>query len=237
MKKKKYLKISNNWEFNSKVSEVFDQHVRESIPFYNQFHKQIAKISEFYLKDNSIIYDLGCSTGNYIKEVCKLKKKNLNIYGVDESKKMLKLANFKIKNVNKNKNKIKFINNDLLKLKMFKSDLIVCSLILPFFSRSKQVQLIKKIYNNLNVGGAAIFLNKSICRHSHFENIFNQLYYDFKLSMGVRPVDVLKKAKSLRSVHTLNTTQEDTVMLKKIGFKKIDIFFKYLNFTGFLVEK
>jgi tRNA (cmo5U34)-methyltransferase len=235
MKKKKYLKISNNWEFNSKVSEVFDQHVRESIPFYNQFHKQIAKISEFYLKDNSIIYDLGCSTGNYIKEVCKLKKKNLNIYGVDESKKMLKLANFKIKNVNKNK--IKFINNDLLKLKMFKSDLIVCSLMLPFFSRSKQVQLIKKIYNNLNVGGAAIFLNKSICRHSHFENIFNQLYYDFKLSMGVRPVDVLKKAKSLRSVHTLNTTQEDTVLLKKIGFKKIDIFFKYLNFTGFLVEK
>ena len=235
MKKKIYLKISNTWEFNNKVSKVFDQHVRESIPFYNQFHKQIAKISEFYLKDNSIIYDLGCSTGNYIKEVCKLKKKNLNIYGVDESKTMLKLANFKIKNIKKNK--IKFINNDLLKLKMLKSDLIVCSLMLPFFSRSKQVRLIKKIYNNLNVGGAAIFLNKSICSYSHFENIFNQLYYDFKLSMGIRPEDVLKKAKSLRSVHTLNTTQEDSLMLKKIGFKKIDIFFKYLNFTGFLVEK
>ena len=96
---------------------------------------------------------------------------------------------------------------------------------------------IKKIYKSLNSDGAAIFLNKSISKHANFENIFNQLYSDFKLSKGILPSDVLKKTKSLRSVHTINTTEDDLKLLKKVGFKKIDIFFKYLNFTGFLVEK
>ena len=69
------------------------------------------------------------------------------------------------------------------------------------------------------------------------ENIFNQLYSDFKLSKGIVSSDVLKKAQSLRSTHTLNTTADDLKFFKKTGFKKIDIFFKYLNFTGFLLEK
>ena len=69
------LKIKNNWAFDKDVSKVFDKHVKQSIPFYNNFQKQMAKISEFYLKDFSIIYDIGCSTGNFILELNKIKKK------------------------------------------------------------------------------------------------------------------------------------------------------------------
>ena len=108
---------------------------------------------------------------------------------------------------------------------------------LPFFVRKKQEILIKKIYKSLNKGGAAIFLNKSISKFSHFENIFNQLYSDFKLKQNISPEDILKKTRSLRSVHTLNTIEDDFSMFKKVGFKKIDLFFKYLNFSGFIVEK
>jgi len=233
--KKINLNINKNWVFDKSVSKVFDVHVRESIPLYNKYQKQIAKISEFYLKDNAVILDIGCSTGNYIKEICKIKKKNLNIYGIDQSKHMIEIARFKTKNIKKHK--IKFIKSDIFKMDFVKSDLIVCSLMLPFFSKIEQVKLMKKIYKNLNKNGAAIFLNKSVCEDSHFENIFNQLYYDFKIEQGISPSDILKKSKSLRSAHTLSTTAEDCDMLKKIGFKKIDIFFKYLNFTGFLVEK
>ena len=51
--------------------------------------------------------------------------------------------------------------------------------------------------------------NKSISKYPHFENIFNQLYYDFKLSQSISPKDVLKKTQSLRSAHTINTTQDE----------------------------
>ena len=229
------LKISRTWYFDKKVSKVFDIHVNQSIPFYKEFHQQIANISEFYCKDHSVIYDLGCSTGNFIHEISKIKRKNLNIIGIDDSKKMIELCKLKTDKIKKNNVQLKC--GDIFKLRFQKTDLVVCSLVLPFFTRPKQIQLIKKIYKSLNSDGAAIFLNKSISKHANFENIFNQLYSDFKLSKGILPSDVLKKTKSLRSVHTINTTEDDLKLLKKVGFKKIDIFFKYLNFTGFLVEK
>ena len=148
---------------------------------------------------------------------------------------MIKIAESKTHKIKKNN--LEFVQSDIFKVDLKKADLIVCSLMLPFFSHSNQKNLLKKICMNLKIGGAAIFLNKSISRHPNFENIFNQLYYDFKIDQGIDPSDVLKKTKSLRSVHTLNTTDDDYHMLKKIGFKKIDIFFKYLNFTGFIAEK
>ena len=76
MKTKTNLKISRTWSFNEKVSKVFDSHVNQSIPLYDEFHKQMSKIAEFYCKDDSLIYDLGCSTGNFIKEISKV-----NVYG------------------------------------------------------------------------------------------------------------------------------------------------------------
>ena len=236
MKKKINLSISRTWSFNKNVSKVFDVHVVESIPLYNRFNKQIAKISEFYLKDKAVIYDVGCSTGNYISEICKVKKKNLKIVGIDQNKNMISIAKKKIRKF-KTKNDIKLICNDVFKLKFEKFDLAVCSLLLPFFVRSLQVKLVKKIYKGLNRNGAAIFFNKCISESSRFENIYNQLYYDFKQEQGVSPSDILKKSKSLRSVHSVNSSSQDVKLFKKIGFKRVEIFFKFLNFTGYLVEK
>ena len=236
MKKKINLKISRTWSFNKNVSKVFDVHVVESIPLYNRFNKQIAKISEFYLKDKAVIYDIGCSTGNYISEICKVKKKNLKIVGIDQNKNMISIAKKKIRKF-KTKNEIKLICNDVFKLKFEEFDVAVCSLLLPFFVHSLQVKLIKKIYKSLKRNGAAIFLNKCFSESSRFENIYNQLYYDFKQEQGVSPSDILKKSKSLRSVHSINSTSQDLKLFKKIGFKKVEIFFKFLNFTGYLVEK
>ena len=78
MRVKRNLKISRTWSFDEKVSKVFDSHVNQSIPLYKEFHEQIASISEFYCKDNSVIYDLGCSTGNFIKEISRIKKMKLS---------------------------------------------------------------------------------------------------------------------------------------------------------------
>tara|TARA_A100001015_G_scaffold274453_1_gene330842 strand:+ start:60 stop:767 length:708 start_codon:yes stop_codon:yes gene_type:complete len=235
MKLNNNLKISRTWSFNEKVSKVFDHHVKQSIPLYKEFHLQICNIAEFYCKDESLIYDLGCSTGHFISEISKIKSKNLTIVGIDNSKKMIEICKKKTKKIKRNK--IILICDDMFKLNFKKCDLVICCLVLPFFTRKRQELLIKKIYKSLNNNGAAIILNKSISKFPHFENIFNQLYSDFKLSRGISSRDVLKKTQSLRSVHTLNTSDDDLSYLKKIGFKKIDIFFKYLNFTGFIVEK
>ena len=60
-----------DWKFNKNVSNNFDKHVRQSIPMYDQIQKYICSLSEWFLKDGSNIYDLGCSTGETAKKYFK----------------------------------------------------------------------------------------------------------------------------------------------------------------------
>ena len=87
---KKIIHISNSWSFNKNVWDNFDLHVKQSIPFYYEIINAIAGLSEFFMKENSVIYDLGCSTGNIISSLSKLNLSNyIEIYGVDIEEHML----------------------------------------------------------------------------------------------------------------------------------------------------
>jgi tRNA (cmo5U34)-methyltransferase len=235
----KKLNIFNkSWAFNKNVSKSFDTHVRQSIPFYEVFQKDIAKYSEWFLKDDSLVYDLGCSTGKTIKYISKL---NINtkfkIYAIDNSKPMIAIAKKNLSKIKKKNLQIKVIHGDIRKIIFKKCDLIYSILLMPFLSKKAQIDLLKKSYKSLKSGGAFISVNKIESNNSKFQDIFNQLYFDFKKKKKISSNDILKKSQALRSVMTLNTQTEEIKILKQVGFKKIEIFFKYLNFIGIIAVK
>ena len=229
------------WRFDSKVAEIFDKHVNQSIPHYDSLQKYISNISEWYLKENSRVYDLGCSTGNTIINICKNNKgKKIEIIGYDTGKRMINLAKKKIniKKQKKNKIDVKLICQDINNIKKFKNaDLFLLILTFPFFSYEKRKKILKQINKSLNVGGCLIIVDKIRSKNSNFEDILNQMYFDFKLEMKLTEKEIIKKAKSLRSsMHLLN--QETTENLfKECNFKKYEIFFKCFNFVGYFLTK
>ena len=84
-----------SWVFNRNVAKLFDKHVRQSIPFYDPIQKYISSLSEWFIKDNSLVYDLGCSTGETAKNILKFNKKRkikFRYIGIDNSSQMIKLA-------------------------------------------------------------------------------------------------------------------------------------------------
>ena len=114
MKKKNVgdnIKVENSsWTFSGKVAQNFDKHIGKSVPFYQWSHKLGLNISDFFLKDKSNVYDLGCSTGTFLKSLAnRHPNKKINYYGIDEVKQMISWA----KNKNKNKN-IKFLNKNIV---------------------------------------------------------------------------------------------------------------------------
>ena len=79
MKRKKKLSFSKglttiegSWKFDNNVALNFDEHVSQSIPHYKDIQKYVCSLSEWFLKENSTIYDLGCSTGETIKMLSNL---------------------------------------------------------------------------------------------------------------------------------------------------------------------
>ena len=69
------LKVDKNiklkhiyWTFNFNPKN-FDNHISRSIPLFAEFNWIIMKYSSYFLKDTSLVYDLGCSSGRLLKEL------------------------------------------------------------------------------------------------------------------------------------------------------------------------
>lgn len=225
-----------SWKFDKNVSNKFDEHVRQSIPHYDEIQKYICSLSEWFVKENSIIYDLGCSTGETAKNLClKYPNKNFIYNGYDLSTTMIKIA--KIKN-KKNNKKIFFKMSDINKINFKKnSDLFLSILTFPFLNSKERIKLYKKIYKSLNYGGALIFVDKIRSSKSVYEDMFNQVYFDFKIDNKLKHEQVLNKSKSIRSAMQLFEIEEINSFLKESGFKKSEIFFRWFNFVGIIAIK
>ena len=59
----------SNWKFDKSVAKNFDSHVKKSVPLYDVSHNLCISLSEFFLKDNGICYDIGCSNGALLNKI------------------------------------------------------------------------------------------------------------------------------------------------------------------------
>lgn len=234
MKIDKKIKLkTNKWTFkNSRVVKNFDSHILNSIPLYKESHLLTSSLSNFFLKDNSIFFDIGCSTGTLINSVSKINSgKKIKYFGIDNSKEMINHAKKKkIKNC-------KFFYGDIVKKKIPKCDMIVSSYTMQFIQPKNRQLLFNKIFKSLNWGGAFVMFEKIRGKDARFQDIMNFLYFDFKSDNYFAPVDILNKEKSLRGVLEPYTIKSNIEFLKRAGFKDTTTILQYINFVGFLAIK
>ena len=129
IKKKTKKKFNKNfylnkksWSFSQKIAPYFDDHISKSVPFYKEFQWLCCEISDYFIKEQSIVYDIGCSTGAFTHKLSDhhKDKKKLKIYAVDVVKDMILFA----KKKNKKKN-INFLLKNINKIKLIKNYLII----------------------------------------------------------------------------------------------------------------
>ena len=65
------------WSFGNKVPRNFDGHVMNQVPYYLDGHNLILDLLPFFLRKNSKVLDIGCSTGTLLNDFSsKYPKKN-----------------------------------------------------------------------------------------------------------------------------------------------------------------
>lgn len=235
--KKKSFKISakpSQWTFDKNVPINFDNHINKSVPFYQEFAWLAERLSDFYIKDDSIVYDIGCSTGSFVKRLSirHKNKKKLKLFGLDIVKKMINFA--KKKNSGKN---IKFLNTDIIKFKFKKSDLVVSFYTIQFIHPKFRQTLINKIYKLLNWGGAFIFVEKVRSYDARTQDQMTQIYEEFKIDQGFSSKEIINKKRSLKGVMEPFSTKANIDMLKRAGFKDVSSIAKFVTFEFFLAIK
>ncbi len=222
-----------DWKFSGNMVDNFEKHVRKSVPLYEEGHELVMKLSDYFVKNDSICYELGSSTGRLSYKLAKQHEfRDAKFIGVEIEEDMVAKANELYKNPN-----LSFICDDMNTMLFEQSDLIVSYYTIQFIHPKLRQQLIDKIYDSLNWGGAFIMYEKVRANDARFQDIISNLYMEYKLDQGYKAEEIISKAKSLKGVLEPFSTEGNMDMLKRAGFVDILTVQKYMNFEGFLVIK
>jgi len=224
-----------NWTFGGDVANSFDDHVSKSVPLYKEGHNLVSGLSDFFIKNDSVVYEIGCSTGVLISKLAESnqKREGAKFIGVDVEQGMIDFA----KNRYDQLANLEFLCDDIMNLEMEESDFIVAYYTVQFIRPSLRQKLIDKLYSKLKWGGALVLFEKVRGSDARFQDILTTLYNEYKLQQGYTPDDIVAKSLSLKGVLEPFSTQGNIDMLKRAGFLDVNTVQKYLCFEGFLAIK
>lgn len=232
------IKAENaSWSFGENIPEFFLEHVRKSVPFYDTGHELTAQISDFFVKPDSICYELGVSTAALIKKLAKRHKKSVRWVGIDIEPAMIKQAKKELHGEKNKLNNVKLINEDINLYDYLPTDFIISYYTMQFVVPRLRQDMISKIYNSLNWGGAFIMFEKVRASDARFQDIMTNIYTDYKLAQNYKPQEIIAKSRSLKGVLEPFSTQGNIDLLKRAGFVDVMTIFKYVCFEGFLCIK
>jgi tRNA (cmo5U34)-methyltransferase len=219
------------FEFDADVARVFDDMVSRSVPSYDEIQAMIAELSGHFFQSGTFIYDLGCSTGNTLRQLAQsLQDKKARFIGVDGSPDMLKKCPL-AKN-------IELVEHDLNKaLKIENASVVILNLTLQFVKPDRRLPLLKSIHAGLKPEGALILIEKTTPDAVEFKDLFTALYHDFKRRQNYSQTEIANKDAALQNVLIPFSPQGNKKLLSQAGFTIAEPFFQWYNFCGFLAVK
>lgn len=228
--------MNKDWKFDEEVVSMFDSHVKQSVPLYNEMHRMITMMSEWFLQDKTNVYDLGTSTGKLIRSLSfAYKDRDVKYIGIDNSSSMVEYA----QNIFSDRQDVIIKEGDISQntLHFQNASAIYSILTLQFIPKRFRQEIINRVYNGLVDDGCFIFVEKVLSGSPEINEIWNGVYNDLKLSQNLSHQHIIEKSSSLRGVMSPITLEENIDMLERAGFKKVDCFFKWGNFAGLLAVK
>jgi tRNA (cmo5U34)-methyltransferase len=214
------MELKNGFDFN-KIKD-FDRHIHLSIPNYDSLIEQINGFAKYFVDEYSTVYDLGCSTGKFLKSLDK--RENVHYIGIDNSTLLPASDNY-----------IDFVKADLRDYEFNeKASFITSIFTLQFLPREERTMLLNKVKDILLDYGAFIVCEKTYSANPIMEDITTSLYYEFKQT-NFSAKEILNKERELRYNMKRLTLKDILNELRFIG--EPEIFWRSFNFVGVIVIK
>ena len=230
------VKDGEKWVFDDNVAMVFSNMLERSIPEYQTMRDLVKKIGSHYVQVGKTIIDIGCSDGIAIEPFIKTYGPDCNYKLYDVSEPMLERC------------KQRYSSNEFGSLSIENYDirngiqctnvcLLLSILTLQFVPIEYRHKIVQSIYQSLCPGGAFILVEKVLGDDPDIDSLFVDEYYKIKSDNLYTQEQIASKRKSLEGVLVPITSKWNVDLLLSAGFKKVDCFWKCLNFCGWVAIK
>ncbi|MFQ5458333.1 MAG: carboxy-S-adenosyl-L-methionine synthase CmoA [Myxococcota bacterium] len=230
---------ARDFNFGKETAAVFDDMLNRSVPFYNEIQRQVSELVADFAAEGTNIYDLGCSTCNTLLAIDETLPPDLDVgyVGIDSSEEMLEEARHKLDEAGV-KRKYVLEHADLNSgVTVMNASVALMVLTLQFVRPLYRDRLINSIYQGLNENGCLILVEKVLGEGSTFNRLFIEHYYEMKRRHGYSDMEISQKREALENVLIPYRLDENIHLLRKEGFREVDIFFKWYNFCAIIARK
>lgn len=230
-----------DFSFDERVAEVFDNMVSRSVPFYNEIQRiQADLVMDFLPESESAVCDLGCSTGTTIKHLVEHPRcpADTQFIGFDNSEPMLDKARIKLSE-QINAGRVSLRRGDLSCLtELPDCQAIILNWALQFVRPIDRERLLKAIYTALKPGGVLLLSEKILAKDAVFNRLYIDHYLQFKKSQsGYTDVENQRKREALENVLIPYRLDENYALLERAGFTHSDTYFQWFNFVCLIAIK
>lgn len=229
---------TGKWEFDDKVTAVFDNMLERSIPAYSDMRDLCFRVGRNFVKPDGLIVDIGCSNGLALAQYVREFGKTAYYRMYDVSGPMLKDCYDRYETLIDMGRAVVEEKDICQGLGMEnEADLILSVLTLQFTPIEYRQKIISSIYDALKPGAALVIVEKVLGSDYAVDSMLVNEYYKIKAENAYTQEQIQTKRKSLEGVLVPITSAWNEDMLKSAGFKSIDCFWRYLNFAGWVATK
>ena len=224
-----------DFTFNAETASVFDDMLERSVPFYAEMQRMLAQLAADFAADGTNIYDIGCSTGTTLRLLDALPQ-NVTLGGLDNSPAMLERAEQSLAGHLRHPYELR--HADLNEgLQISNASAVVMSLTLQFVRPVHREGLLREVCSGINAEGCLLLIEKLVAQESLLNRLYIQHYYEFKQANGYSELEIARKREALENVLIPYRLEENDLMLRRAGFRSVDVFFKWYNFCGIIAVK
>ena len=223
--------------FDEKVAQVFQDMIQRSVPGYEMSLSMITLIARKYAKDETSLYDLGCSLGaSSLALLAGVSDKNVQLVGVDNSDPMLSRCADNLAQANF-KNKMDLRCEDILDTKIVNASTVILNFTLQFIPLDRRLALLETIYAGLNPGGVLLVSEKIAFDEAGIQDSMSELHLDFKRAHGYSELEISQKRSALEDVLVPESIEDHKARFEQAGFSRSARWFQCFNFASLIAFK
>lgn len=225
------------FEFDAAVAQVFDDMIRRSVPHYEETIMRQAELIERHYQTDTLVYDLGCSTGNLGIAIChRMTPVPIPIQAIDSSAPMLAVYAKRLADL-PNGECVRLCKQDIRRTQIHNASVVVLNYTLQFVPVSERDALITKIHAGLKSGGILLLSEKTTHPDPAMARMQIEFYYDFKRKNGYSELEISQKREALERVLVPETIEHHLARLQRNGFGSVEVWHKWFNFASMVAIK
>lgn len=228
------------WTFDNRVVDVFDEMLERSIPEYRTMRELVVEIGRPFVaraiaSGPTTIVDLGASRGEAVAPFVDAFGARARYELVEISEPFLEVLRTRFAGfVDAGRLAVRELDLRSSFPPVRDASLVLSILTIQFTPIEYRQAIFRRIAESLAPDGALILVEKVLGASAEIDELLVERYLALKARNGYSTEEIDRKRHSLEGVLVPVTADWNVELLRSAGFRRIDCFWRFLNFAGWV---